>query len=295
MDTPRTRVTGKQDRRDQAREKARIEREAEKTRMRRNRIILQAGIGAAVVAIVVVVVLIIVGRDSAGIPTNGPGPKNMASNGVLLVGPAMQAERTPAAKANGQAEATDRAAHEDTVTIVMFIDYQCPYCRQFESTNDEQIQALVESGKATLEVHPISFLDSASLGNRYSTRAANAAACVADVDPDRFFAVNSALFAAQPAERTPGKSDAELLSILTGAGASGTAIRRCVTAETFAPWVAQATDELHIGSQTKVFDGIANTPSVFGGTPTVFVNGEQYGGLLTDPEAFAQFIEAQTT
>lgn len=295
MDTPRTRVTGKQDRRDQAREKARIEREAERLRGRRNRVLLQGGIGAAIVAIVVVITLVIVQRNDAGMPANGHGPKNMASNGVLIVGPRMQAELTPRANANGRAEVTDRAEHEGTVNIVMFIDYQCPYCRQFESTNNEQIQTLVDAGKATLEVHPISFLDSASLGNRYSTRAANAAACVANFDPSHFFAVNSALFADQPAERTPGRSDADLHATLKRAGASSKEIRGCVSAQTFAPWIARVTDELHIGSQTKVFTGIANTASAFGGTPTVFVNGEKYTGLPTDPDAFASFIEAQTT
>lgn len=294
MAVPGTRDAGKQDRRNQARERARTEREAERARKRRNRILLQSGIGAAVVAIVIVIVLVVVGNGSSGAPTHVLGPKNMASNGVLLVGPEMQAEPTPAAHASGRAVTTDRASHQNTINIVTFIDYQCPYCRQFERTNNEQIQTLVESGKATLEVHPISFLDSASLGNRYSTRAANAAACVANFDPERFFAVHSALFANQPEERTQGRSDAELESTVDAAGARSKRIRNCIAAETFAPWVARVTDDLHIGSQTKVFQGIANTAAVFGGTPTVFVNGEQYEGPLTDPKAFARFIETQT-
>jgi protein-disulfide isomerase len=218
----------------------------------------------------------------------------MASNGILLVGPKMQAQATPAAKASGKAVVTDRSAHKTTANIVTYIDYQCPFCEQFETTNQKQIESLVESGKATLEVHPISFLDNSSLGNKYSTRAANAAVCVANYEPDNFYAVNMALYANQPAENTNGKTDAQLLSVLKSAGADSKAIQNCVTSKKFVPWVTKSTATLKIGSQTKVFQGVANTPAVFGGTPTVFVNGEQYSGSLTDPNAFAAFVSANS-
>ena len=293
MAAPGSSTPGKKDRREEAREKARIEREAEKKRQRRNKIFLQGGIGVAVIAIVVVIVLIVV-NGGGGAPTKGPGPKNMASNGILLVGPDMKAQTTPAAKASGKAVVTDRAAHKTTANIVTYIDYQCPYCQQFETTNEAQIKTMVDSGKATLEIHPISFLDNASLGNKYSTRAANAAACVANYDPNDFYAVNTALFANQPAEQTNGKTDAQLLSVLNGAGADSKAIESCVTSKKFVPWVTNSSAALHIGSQTKVFQGVANTPAVFGGTPTVFVNGEQYKGSLTDPSDFAAFVSANS-
>ncbi|MES2170205.1 MAG: thioredoxin domain-containing protein, partial [Actinomycetota bacterium] len=137
----------------------------------------------------------------------------------------------------------------------------------------------------------IAILDSSSLGNKYSTRAANAAACVANYDPNVFYAVNTALYANQPAENTSGMSDKQLLSILKGAGAGSSQISTCVTSQQFAGWVKSATDRVSAGT----FAGIAATPAPFAGTPTVYVNGQKYPGSLTDPDAFASFVLSAAT
>jgi protein-disulfide isomerase len=283
---------GKKDRREEAREKARIEREAQKRKERRNRILLQGGIGLAVIAIIVVVVLLVVNANKPVVA--GPGPKNMASDGILIAGSNLDAVRTPALTKKETPTPTDRSKHTDTVNIVTYIDYQCPYCDQFETTNESQISDWVKAGEATIEIHPISFLDHSSLGNKYSTRAANAAACVANYDPDNFFAVNTALFANQPAENTGGKTDKEIIATLKSAGSSSDAISSCITSQKFVPWVAAASKRIDTTGQTVVFKGVANTPTVFGGTPTVFVNGEQYKGSLTSASDFASFVQAQT-
>ncbi len=282
---------GKKDRREEAREKARIEREAQKRRERRNRIFLQGGIGLAVIAIAVVVVLLIVNGSKPVVA--GPGPKNMASDGILISGSNLDAVRTPALSSKQKPTPTDRSKHTSTVNIVTYIDYQCPYCNQFETTNESQIADWIKAGKATIEIHPISFLDRSSLGNKYSTRAANAAACVANYDPNNFYAVNTALFKDQPAENTGGKTDKELIATLKSAGSSSAAISSCITSQKFVPWVTAASKRIDTTGQTVVFKGVANTPTVFGGTPTVFVNGEQYKGSLTDPSVFASFVQAQ--
>jgi protein-disulfide isomerase len=275
---------GKKDRREQARETARLEREAQRRRDRRNRIFLQGGIGIVVIAIVAIIVVVIVNVNKPA----GPGPKNMASDGIVLSGSKMDAVKTPAIKSGGSPVLTDTKKLPGVAHIVTYIDYQCPYCLQFETTNEDQIATMVKSGEATLEIHPISILDSSSLGNKYSTRAANAAACVANYDPNDFYAVNTALYANQPAEDSNGMSDKQLLSILKGAGASSSDITSCVTSQKFAGWVKSATTRVSNGT----FKGIAATPAVFAGTPTVYVNGQKYGGSLTDPDAFASFVLA---
>lgn len=281
---------GKKDRREQARETARLEREAQKKRDRRNKIFLQGGIVLGVLAIVAVIALVLVNVNKPA----GPGPLNMASDGILLSGSKMNAVKTPATPANATPVVTDKKKHKDTVNIVTYIDYQCPYCRQFESTNAEQIASLVAAGKATVEIHPISFLDASSLGNKYSTRAANAAACVANYDPNNFYAVNSALFANQPAEQTSGKTDAQIISVLKDAGSASSQITSCITSQKFVPWVGAATERIDTSGRTKVFKGVANTPVAFGGTPTVFVDGDLYTGSITDATAFAQFVASHT-
>jgi protein-disulfide isomerase len=273
---------GKKDRREQARETARIEREAQKRRERRNRVFLQGGIGIAVIAIIVIIVVVIVNVNKPA----GAGPKNMASDGIVLSGAKMDAVKTPAIKAGASPVVTNTKKLSGVAHIVTYIDYQCPYCLQFETTNEDQISTMVQSGEATIEIHPIAILDSSSLGNKYSTRAANAAACVANYDPNDFYAVNTALYANQPAEDSNGMSDKQLLSILKGAGANSSDITSCVTSQKFAGWVKSATDRVSAGT----FKGIAATPAAFAGTPTVYVNGQKYGGSLTDADAFASFV-----
>jgi protein-disulfide isomerase len=275
---------GKKDRREAARELARIEREAEKRRQRRNRIFLQSGIGIGILAVIAIIAIFIV-NGSAPKPA-ALGPKNMASDGVLISGPNLDVVTTPALKTSQKPVPTNTAAHSKPVNIVTYVDYQCPYCDQFETTNQDQISSWVKAGTATLEIHPISILDGSSLGTQYSSRAANAAACVANYDPNNYFAVNKALFANQPAEQTTGLTNAKILSVLKGAGSSSTAITSCVNRDKFSAWVTASTARV-TGSTT-----LPNTQNgKFNGTPTVFVNGAQYSGSLTDPTAFATFVQ----
>ena len=284
--------SGKKDRRDAAREKARLDREVEKRRSRRNRGLLQGGIVVVVLAVATIITLVVV---NSSVPASTVGPKNMASNGIVLSGADMTAVTTPTAKLNGVGVATAKSATTVPVSIVTYIDYQCPYCMQFETTNSEQIATWVKGGQATVEIHPIAILDNASLGNRYSTRSANAAVCVANFDPKNFYAVNAALFANQPAERSSGKSDAQILATLKTAGADSEAITTCVKDETFSAWVKASTSQLKAGSDSKVFKDVATEPQVFAGTPTVFVNGQKYPGSITDPAVFAAFVQSIAT
>jgi protein-disulfide isomerase len=278
--------SGKKDRREEAREKARIAREQERKRAVRNRIFVQGGIGLAVVAIALIVVLIVVNQPKpVALSKNTTGPLNMISDGIVLSGSELAAVRTPAIAADGKPVPSTPAA--DKISIVTYVDYQCPACKSFEATNTPQIEKLVRSGLAELEVHPVAILDNYSQGNRYSTRAANAAVCVANYQPDRFQAVSTALYANQPEEGTAGKTDAQLLSVIKGAGAGSDKITSCVTTQRFAHWVTDAT--------TRVGKPLPNSDvKALASTPTVIVNGTQFKGSITDPSVFAQFVAAST-
>jgi len=276
---------GKKDRRDEARESARVEREAQKRRDRRNKVFLQGGISVAVLAIVAVVALAVVGLNTPA----GPGPLNMASNGIVLSGPNLQAVETSALKSDNAPIATDTKKLTGTAHIVTYLDYQCPVCQSFEAANDTQLASLIKSGKATLEIHPVAILDSSSGLNKYSTRSANAAACVANFDPNNFFAVNAAFYANQPAENSGGRTDAQILATLKSAGSSGSSITACVKNQTFAGFVKAATTRFGASDFSGVIaKGQPALTSV--GTPTVFVNGVKYPGSPNDAKAFASFV-----
>jgi protein-disulfide isomerase len=277
----------KKDRREEARESARIQREAQKKREARNRWFLRGGIGIALIAIAAIVAVIVIGSIKP--PT--PGPANMASDGILMQGDGttISAVPTEATAPDADPVPTDVSALTDTVNIAVYVDYLCPYCNQFEATNAEQINSWLAAGNITLETHPISILDQGSNGTKYSTRAANTASCVANYQPDSFLDVNAALFANQPAEGTSGLTDAELVSLVETAGVTDEAVATCITDQEFSDWVGAATDR-------ALNEPLPNSSlEKLTGTPTVIVQGEQYTGDLADAAAFEAFVMDQAS
>ncbi len=271
----------KRDRREEAREHARQMREEARKRAQRRRWWIQGSIGVAVIAIIAVVGLFVYNGVSAS--SNVANPKNMVSNGILLTS-TTKAVQTPAIAKGADPTPTTQSNSSGKANITMYVDYQCPYCNEFETANATQIGQWLDGGIATVEIHPIAILDSSSSGTKYSTRAASAAACVANYDPNKFYAVNSALFANQPAEGGTGLTDAKILSVLKGAGASSASITKCVNNGTFKDWATSATNRV----LTKPLPN--SSMKKLTGTPTVIVNGQQYTGSLTDANAFLQFV-----
>lgn len=278
----------KKDRREQAREHARLMREEAQKKARRRKWWIQGSVGVVIVAVLAVVALVIVNS----VQPAGPGPKNMISNGIVLTS-TTKAVRTPALAAGETPTPTTQSNSGSVAHITVYLDYQCPYCNQFETTNATQIGQWLDQGIATLEIHPISLpsLDQESQGTHYSSRAANAAACVANYEPDVYFAMNSALYKNQPAEGSAGLTNAKILSILKGAGASSSAITKCVNDKTFSNWVSSA-------STRALSKPIPNSNPVIKavtGTPTVLVDGKQFQGQLNDATAFQSFVQSVMT
>ena len=276
---------GKKDRREQARETARIEREAQKRRDRRNKIFLQGGIGLGILAVLAVIALVIVNVNQPAGPA-GPGPKNMASQGILFTGKggAITPTLTAPAPANGPATPTAFPASDNVAHITTYVDWACPVCKQFEAAYSSDLEALVAGGSATLEIHPIAILDANYPGSRYSSRAANAAACVANFDPDKFLDAQTAFYDNQPAERTSGLTNGAMLALLKGAGVDDPKITNCVNKESFKSWVASAT------ARTTSTKSLIDPSSGYFGTPTVFVNGKRWNNSTDFPTFIASAV-----
>jgi protein-disulfide isomerase len=273
----------KDQRREQARELARLEREARLKAQARNRILIRAGVTLGIVALLGG----IVGGIWLATRPEGPGPVNMASDGILFTGTddgEVEAVQTGAVPADGTPVTTDPDAYDVPARIVTYLDYGCPYCNQFETTNGAQIEELVAAGYATLEVHPISILDRVFAGSEYPTRAANAMACVAAEEPNAFLDANAALFANQPAEGTEGLTDDGIREILDGAGALNDEVSACIGDRRYEGWVVAATE------RATSDPDLANPDTGNFGTPTVLVNGVRYTGPLDDASAFATFV-----
>lgn len=269
------------ERREAAREKARLLREEQKKRERRNKVLIQGGVIVAVIAIAALIGTLIFNS----IKPAGPGPLNMASDGILLVGGenGIEAVETPAIPAGGAPTPTEQDDSGTVANIVVYLDYLCPFCGQFEQTNSEAMRALVEEGAATLEIHPIAILTNKSAGTQYSLRAANAAACVAEESPQSFFDFNALLFENQPEELSTGLSNDELKEFAAEAGASSS-VNACIDETRFKAWVQDATNR-------ALTEPIPNSDlASVTGTPTVLVNGKQYVGSLEDAAEFQSFV-----
>jgi protein-disulfide isomerase len=87
---------------------------------------------------------------------------------------------------------------EPKAVLSIYEDFQCPHCRDFAKTFGPALNKISESGAAAVDYYMVSILNKANGG--YSSRAANAAYCVADEDKEAFLRFHSALFAQQPME-----------------------------------------------------------------------------------------------
>jgi protein-disulfide isomerase len=265
------------EKREQARAKARELREKKAQGDKRKRILISIGLAVGIVAVVVGVIAAVMAVSTTS-NTNAENankvPANTTALGGVLLGKGLLPVTSAEAKKGNQ--------------IVIYQDYQCPICKLFKDPNASQMKAWVDSGLATVEYHPISFLDGQSLNN-YSSRSTNAALCVANSQPDKFYDVNTALYTNQPQENTAGPSDSDLKETLKGAGVViNDEINTCIDQKRYAKYIENRTAEAF------------SQPAVTGkeiprGTPYVLVNGNVYdwGGKAEDlinPARFAQFF-----
>jgi protein-disulfide isomerase/uncharacterized membrane protein YphA (DoxX/SURF4 family) len=157
------------------------------------------------------------------------------------------------------------------VTVDIFEDFQCPACEKLWQDAGSDIEAQTAAGKIKMRYHVMAFLDSASNGNRYSTRSANAALCASDINAETYAKMVAVLYgkdtsgkAVQPAENTNGRTDIELIDYGKQAGITGTKLstyQTCVLSEQHKALVQAITDD-------------ASNRGVFA-TPTVLVNGKK--------------------
>jgi protein-disulfide isomerase len=149
------------------------------------------------------------------------------------------------------------------VRVDAYIDFLCPFCRQFEERSAPHLNRLLDGGAISMVYHPLGFLDRLST-TRYSSRASAASGCAADFD--RFRAYKDVLFANQPPEGGPGLSQEELVALGAEAGLTDQRFAECVAGLTHLPWTEYVT--LRAAEQ-----GISGTPSVFVAGVPVPANG----------------------
>ncbi|WP_406287506.1 DsbA family protein [Embleya sp. NBC_00896] len=151
-------------------------------------------------------------------------------------------------------DGTIRVGRADApVTVTVYEDFRCPFCKRFETNFGPLLADYTEAGKIRVDYHIASFLDG-KLGGTGSVKSANAARC--SVDAGKFAAYHAVLFDNQPEESEDGYTTARLLDLAGQVpGLRGETFDQCVNTDANAAWVA--------ASQTA-FDnsGVSATPSV---------------------------------
>lgn len=155
------------------------------------------------------------------------------------------------------------------VTVQIYEDFMCPFCGQFEAASQDMLAEYVDRGDVMVEYQMISFLDRASNGTDYSTRAMNAVGVVLNTSgPEVAKEFHDLLFVNQPAEGTDGLSDDQLVDLAVQAGAERSAIVQGIEDRSFEQWVKNASDQ---ASKDDI-----------NSTPTVLVDGEKVEGTTID-------------
>lgn len=250
----------KNQRREEAREAARLNREKNLKRQKLLRWLVPTIASVAILAIVAGVVWAVIAFQPP--PKQEAGPANMLSDGIVFEadgsGGVQPVETAAIAKGDDPVPTEERAG---LLNIVTYVDFSCPYCKAFEESYGPSLQSLVASGQATLEFRPVAFI------NQASVRGANAFACVANFEPERALDVADAIYAAQGQGSSPGFFG----DLVKGAGVDNDEVNECVRGDSFSPWVEAASARAGIT-----------------GTPTVFVNGTQWDLGNQDFEEFLQ-------
>ena len=144
---------------------------------------------------------------------------------------------------------------EPKAVLSIYEDFQCPHCRDFEKAFGPTITKLVDSGAVAVDYNMLAILNRVNGG--YSTRAANAAYCVADENMDAFKRFHAALFAKQPEEGSgSGPDNAALIETARQAGVTG-----------------GVPDCINKGKYDKMVKGLAAASNVTA-TPTIRLNGQ---------------------
>ena len=268
------------------------------------------GIGAAVVAIVAALVLTVLAVGTyltAGAGSQSPDgpatpgqpssptvswPANYASGGLIFTEDGSEVGVLPSDALPDNALPTPEVSGPAPARIHVYVDYRCPYCAMFEEANGGTIADIIASGSADVELTPLTFLDKASAGAKYSSRTAGALACIADTDPGSAWDAHTMMLSSefQPAEGIAGPNDAELIAALDEAtGGLGDEARTCIEERAFVPF-AQALNDWVFANPVPDANDASLTVT---GTPFVIVNGEPYPGDPADSAAFRAFLEEQ--
>ncbi|MGP5164261.1 DsbA family protein [Arthrobacter rhombi] len=254
-----------------AREQARQLHARQQTAAKRNSLFLKLGVVVAVVAIIAIVVTLVLQNNKTSIPDAGQAPSHGNKFGGYTLTPdgltdtptmSVDKEAVPdAGTIDGKKVpgGVTEGKKGEPVQVVIYADMSCPVCKDFETQYGAELEKMADAGDITLEYRIATFLDRTSPTN-YSSRAANAVACVADSKPEAFSDYLTALFEQQPEEGSKGLPNAKLAKIAEESGAGD--ISSCADGTEFRPWAG------YVNAGFQKYE--------IGGTPSAYINGHEW-------------------
>ena len=230
-------------------------------------------VGVILLIAVALIVFIVTNGNRNRLEVSEVSPNAAATNGIIMT------SLTDVAKGEGYNLESGEPATYDTVVkdsdvphIEIYLDYDCPHCKDFEDSSAQYLNSLLQDGKATVEYKPI-----VVIGSNLSLSGGNAAACVAEYAPNRFGEAHEALFELQGQQ---GISVSKTIRELNIEGETGEQVSKCVGSKVFSKWLTTATEKA-----LELTDD-AGQP-VVAGTPTILVDGVKYP---YDPTEFSGFV-----
>jgi protein-disulfide isomerase len=165
---------------------------------------------------------------------------------------------------------TKEGTSDPKAVISLYEDFLCPACGNFEKQFGPTVSKLIDTGAVAADYYMVAILD--RQGDGYSSRASNAAYCVADESTDAFRRFHAALYAQQPEEGVgPFPDNARLIEVARQAGVAG-GVPDCINS----------------GRYAEMAGGLAAATGVRS-TPTIRINGEEYSP--TTPDALVAKIK----
>ncbi len=281
----------KAQRQQSAREKARQMQEEQRRQEKRRSLMIRWGVVAAVVVVIAVVVGVIFMNSSRSIPTAGPAPAAANSQGGITLTSSTELapgddaftevdnEGKEQAELTGEQPATipggEAAAAGEPVQIIVYADANCVHCATFEQQNGPLLTEWLDAGEVTVEYRILDYLDNPATGN-YSSRAANALACMAEESPENYNSYLTQIFASYTTAQGQGLSDDELQEMASGLG---TNLNGCIDGNTYRPFAAHT--------------GLAAREAQIAGTPSVWVQGEAWDQTVPFEQHVQEQIDGQ--
>jgi len=231
----------------------------EQHRKRRRRQLLVGGIVVVVIAAAVGIGIGVQSHTNAvnSAPANGPlfFPSGTVDDGLAIPYGANQNAK---------------------VTLTIYEDFRCPFCKEAESMFNSIYSADAQAGKIRVRYHIVNLIDQND-GGTGSIQSGNAAACAQNAGNAKFKAYHDILFANQPAESDDAFASNPLLISLAQQvpGLDGSTFQDCVDSGRYQPWVKKNYSALSAAEHGSV------------STPDYLINGTRFN-LTTQSPAVQQ-------